>query len=74
MSTEARIIILEHIPTDAELFELQLRKGNLPCSTKRVSTKEQFLRLIQEFAPIWSSRTSACRGWTLSLPWSLHKK
>jgi PAS domain S-box-containing protein len=51
MSDEARIIILEHILTDAELLELQLRKGNLPCSTKRVATKEQFLRLIQEFSP-----------------------
>ena len=51
MTTEPRIIILEHIPTDAELFELQLRKGNLPCSTKRVSSKEQFLRVIQEHTP-----------------------
>ncbi len=51
MSTEAKIIILEHIPTDAELFELQLRKGSISCTTKRISTKEQFLRLVQEFAP-----------------------
>ena len=51
MSHEAQIIILEHIPTDAELFELQLRKANIACSTKRVATKEQFLRLIQESQP-----------------------
>jgi PAS domain S-box-containing protein len=51
MSNEAKIVILEHIPTDAELFELQLRKSNIACSTKRVATKEQFLRLIQEFTP-----------------------
>jgi PAS domain S-box-containing protein len=51
MSHEAQIIILEHIPTDAELFELQLRKANIACSTKRVATKEQFLRLVQEYQP-----------------------
>ena len=51
MSHEAQIIILEHIPTDAELLELQLRKANIACSTKRVSTKDQFLRLVQEVTP-----------------------
>jgi len=51
MSHEAQIIILEHIPTDAELFDLQLRKANIACSTKRVSSKDQFLRLVQEFQP-----------------------
>ena len=51
MSNEAKIVILEHIQTDAELFDLQLRKGNIAASTKRVATKEQFLRLVQENMP-----------------------
>lgn len=51
MSTEATIIILEHIQTDAELFDLQLRKGNIACTTKRAATKDQFLRLVQELSP-----------------------
>ncbi|MBP1678900.1 MAG: histidine kinase [Bacteroidetes bacterium] len=45
------ILILEHNPTDAEMIEAQLRKVGLPASTKRVGTKELFLRAIEEFDP-----------------------
>jgi PAS domain S-box-containing protein len=51
MNTVPKIIMLEHISTDAELFELQLRKSNLPGAAKRATSKEQFLRLVQEFTP-----------------------
>lgn len=51
MGPELKIIMLEHVPTDAELFELQLRKGSISAHTKRASSKEQFLRMVQEFTP-----------------------
>jgi PAS domain S-box-containing protein len=46
-----RILILEHNPNDAEMIEAQLRKVGLGTSTKRVGTKEMFLRAIEEFDP-----------------------
>ncbi|MBP2672543.1 MAG: hybrid sensor histidine kinase/response regulator, partial [candidate division NC10 bacterium] len=49
--TTFRILILEHNPNDAEMIEAQLRKVALTTSTKRVGTKEMFLRAIEEFDP-----------------------
>jgi len=46
-----RILILEHNPNDAEMIEAQLRKVGLTTSTKRVGTKELFLRAIEDFDP-----------------------
>ncbi len=45
------ILILEHNPNDAEMIEAQLHKVALTTSTKRVGTKEMFLRAIEEFDP-----------------------
>ena len=51
MPQSAKILLLENIPTDAELVELQLRKSGLSLTEKRVTSKENFLRAIQEFTP-----------------------
>ena len=51
MSRETRILILEDTATDAELVERELRKAKVLFSSKRVDTKEAFLREIEEFAP-----------------------
>jgi PAS domain S-box-containing protein len=51
LEKDNKILILENLPTDAELIEMQLRKANVPFSAKRVGTKELFLRVLQEFSP-----------------------
>ena len=51
MDKDLKILILENLPTDAELIEMQLRKANLSFSSKRASSKEVFLRTLQEFNP-----------------------
>lgn len=45
------ILILEHSPNDAEMIEAQLHKVGLSATTKRVGTKEMFLRAIEDFDP-----------------------
>ena len=47
----ARILILEHAPTDAELIELQLQKAKINFASKRVGTKELFLATYPDFDP-----------------------
>ncbi len=51
MDKDLKILILENLPTDAELIEMQLRKANLAFSSKRANSKEVFLRALQEFSP-----------------------
>jgi len=51
MSEELRILILEDVPTDAELMERELRKGGIKFSSKRVETREDFIKEIKDFAP-----------------------
>jgi len=51
MDKELRILILEDQNTDAELMERELRKGGISFSSKRVETKEDFLREIKAFIP-----------------------
>jgi PAS domain S-box-containing protein len=46
-----RRLILEHNPADAEMIEAQLRKVELTVSTKRVGSRELFLRAIEEYDP-----------------------
>jgi len=47
----SKILILEHAHSDAEMIEAQLHRVMLPVQTKRVSTKEMFLKAIPEFSP-----------------------
>lgn len=51
MDGNLKILILENLPTDAELIEMQLRKANLTFTAKRAGSKEVFLRALQEFNP-----------------------
>ena len=49
--TELRILLLEDVPTDAELVEDALREAGLSFIAKRVDTKETFIRALEEFKP-----------------------
>jgi PAS domain S-box-containing protein len=51
MGKQLRILILEDVPADAELMERELRKGGITFSSKRVDTKEGFLRELKGFEP-----------------------
>jgi DNA-binding NtrC family response regulator len=51
MDKKLRILIVEDQNTDAELMERELRKGGLSFSSKRVETKEDFLKELKVFAP-----------------------
>ncbi len=46
-----RILIVEDVPTDAELAEYTLRKEGLFFSSSRVDTKETFLDALETFRP-----------------------
>lgn len=51
MNQETRILMLEDVPTDAELIERELRANGLAFNAKRVDTKEAFAEALVEFAP-----------------------
>jgi PAS domain S-box-containing protein len=51
MDKELRILILEDVPTDAELVERELRNAKIEFSSKRVETREDFIKALQDFAP-----------------------
>jgi len=46
-----RILMLEDVSTDAELIERELRKGKILFNSKRVDTREGFLKALKEFQP-----------------------
>ncbi|MGQ9569422.1 MAG: response regulator [Thermodesulfovibrionales bacterium] len=46
-----RILILEDIPTDAELVENELRKGGIEFTSKIVKAKGYFLKELKDFNP-----------------------
>jgi PAS domain S-box-containing protein len=48
---EIRILIVEDVATDAEMAERELRKANISFCSKRVDTKEAFLRELTVFTP-----------------------
>lgn len=51
MDKEIRILILEDSIDDAELMEHELHKGGIAFTSKRVETKEAFLRELETFHP-----------------------
>ena len=51
MDDKIRILILEDNPTDAELIEHELRKGEIVFQSKRVETRDDFISQIEEFTP-----------------------
>ncbi|MGZ4960103.1 MAG: PAS domain S-box protein [Methylomonas sp.] len=48
---DLHILILEDVPTDAELEELELRHAGLDVTILRVDTREAFERAVDEFKP-----------------------
>jgi signal transduction histidine kinase/CheY-like chemotaxis protein len=48
---DLHILILEDEPADAELAERELRKGGITYSSRRVETKEAFLKELKDFKP-----------------------
>ena len=48
---ELKILLLEDVPTDADMVEFELKKQNIPFVSKRVETKSEFTAQLGEFLP-----------------------
>ena len=46
-----RILILEDVPMDAELVEYELERAQIPFASRRVDSREEFLRELENFRP-----------------------
>ena len=46
-----RILILEDVPMDAELVEYELERARIPFASRRVDSREEFLRELEDFHP-----------------------
>ena len=51
MGETIRVLIVEDLPTDAELSEREIRKALGACEFRRVETREAFLAAIDEYGP-----------------------
>ena len=51
METTYRVLIVEDMPSDADLTEREVQKVLDPCKFERVETPEDFLRMLDEFVP-----------------------
>jgi len=51
MKKELRILLLEDLPSDAELIEHEIRKTGLSSDFRIVDTKQDFVRCLREFCP-----------------------
>ena len=51
MSDKLKILILEDVPTDAELMVEELAEAGMSFVSKRVATKASFVNAISDFAP-----------------------
>ena len=51
MGEKLRILILEDVPTDAELARRELRDAGISFVSKRVETRDAFLAQLEKFAP-----------------------
>jgi PAS domain S-box-containing protein len=49
--TPLRILILEDVPMDAELVEYELERASIPFLSRRVDSRDGFLRELDEFRP-----------------------
>lgn len=48
---ELRVLILEDVPTDAELMVHELRRAGIAPVPRRVSTREAFMEALEDFQP-----------------------
>ena len=51
MANELRILILEDEAAAADLLEWELRRSKIPFTARRVATKEDYVRGLEDFAP-----------------------
>ncbi len=51
MGIELRILILEDVPTDAELVERTLREAGIEFTSRRVDKRDDFLKQLEDFSP-----------------------
>ncbi len=51
MPAPVRILIVEDVPTDAELIERELRRAGISCTARRVDSEAAFREGLQSFAP-----------------------
>ncbi|MCF8038293.1 MAG: PAS domain S-box protein [Desulfohalobiaceae bacterium] len=51
MVQKMRILIVEDLPSDAELAEREISKEISPCEFRRVDTQDEYLQALQEFKP-----------------------
>lgn len=51
MNKELKILMLEDMPADAEMAERELRKTGIAFSWKRVETREDFIRGLEDLRP-----------------------
>lgn len=51
MSRELHILILEDVPSDADLMEDELVEADIKFVPKRVATKASFVKALEEFSP-----------------------
>jgi CheY-like chemotaxis protein len=51
MARELRILILEDVPTDAELIKDELVNAGITFTSSCVTSREYFLRELDEFSP-----------------------
>src|SRR3954470_14468135 len=51
MPNPLRILILEDVPMDAELVEYELGRARIPFLSRRVDSRDDFLRELDEFHP-----------------------
>lgn len=50
-NSEYRILLLEDLSTDAEIIERELRKSDLHFVIKQAKTKDEFSKMLDDFAP-----------------------
>jgi len=51
METVYRVLLVEDLPSDAKLAEREIKKTLKKCTFKRVETKGEFLKSLDEFKP-----------------------
>jgi signal transduction histidine kinase len=51
MDNELKILILEDVPSDAELIERELRRARIGFTSQRVETRDAFLKALVDFVP-----------------------
>jgi PAS domain S-box-containing protein len=51
MTEPFRVLIVEDVPTDAELTEREIRKAVGACQFRRVETREEYVAALEEFVP-----------------------